>query len=290
MFFIGAGLMLAGFLALGTWQVKRLQWKLDLIDRVEQRVHAQPVTAPGPASWPSLNAAADEYRHVRLRGTLLTDYTTRVQATTGLGSGYWLLAPLCGADGSITLINRGFVAANTPAPKPLRGGAEACRAAVDELSGIVSKRQPAPAPVDIVGLLRISEGNSGFLRKNDAGAERWVARNVAAIAAARGLGGNVAPYFVDVERPDCSAHAKTQGVTPGSDPTGLTPASASGFCQQLPPDVKDAQPTPGLTIISFTNNHLVYAITWYALALMMGGAIWWVRRSDRQAPDADGSD
>ena len=38
----------AGFIALGTWQVQRLQWKLALIERVEQRVHAVPVPAPGP--------------------------------------------------------------------------------------------------------------------------------------------------------------------------------------------------------------------------------------------------
>ncbi|MGE1076300.1 SURF1 family cytochrome oxidase biogenesis protein, partial [Pseudomonas fragariae (ex Marin et al. 2024)] len=30
-------------LVLGTWQVKRLSWKLDLIERVEARVHADPV-------------------------------------------------------------------------------------------------------------------------------------------------------------------------------------------------------------------------------------------------------
>ncbi len=33
-------------LALGTWQVKRLSWKLDLIERVEARVHAEPTDAP----------------------------------------------------------------------------------------------------------------------------------------------------------------------------------------------------------------------------------------------------
>ncbi len=43
------GLMLlsiAGFVALGIWQVERLSWKLDLIARVDQRVHAEPVPAP----------------------------------------------------------------------------------------------------------------------------------------------------------------------------------------------------------------------------------------------------
>jgi surfeit locus 1 family protein len=41
-----------------------------------------------------------------------------------------------------------------------------------------------------------------------------------------------------------------------------------------------------MTVVSFPNNHLVYAITWFALALMMAGAAVWVFRDARQArPD-----
>ena len=59
----------AAFAALGTWQLFRLEWKLNLIDRVEHRVHAPPVPAPGPAQWPHVNATDDEYKHVQLAGT-----------------------------------------------------------------------------------------------------------------------------------------------------------------------------------------------------------------------------
>ncbi|WP_370202807.1 SURF1 family cytochrome oxidase biogenesis protein, partial [Alloalcanivorax venustensis] len=38
-----------GFLALGQWQLERRAWKLDLIERVEQRVDAPPVAAPAGA-------------------------------------------------------------------------------------------------------------------------------------------------------------------------------------------------------------------------------------------------
>ncbi|MGE8321183.1 MAG: SURF1 family cytochrome oxidase biogenesis protein, partial [Comamonas sp.] len=44
-----------GFAALGTWQVQRLSWKLALIERVEQRVHASPVALPPQAGWPRLD-------------------------------------------------------------------------------------------------------------------------------------------------------------------------------------------------------------------------------------------
>lgn len=42
-------------------------------------------------------------------------------------------------------------------------------------------------------------------------------------------------------------------------------------------------PQAGLTQIRFTNNHLVYALTWYGLALMVAGAAWLVLRYQRLA-------
>jgi surfeit locus 1 family protein len=103
--------------------------------------------------------------------------------------------------------------------------------------------------------LRISEPGGGFLRHNDPAGNRWYSRDVAAIAASHGLAG-AAPYFVDAAR--------------GQDPAGA-------------PD----HPTGGLTVISFPNTHLVYALTWYALALMVAGALWWAARRQPEAHDAE---
>lgn len=88
-------------------------------------------------------------------------------------------------------------------------------------------------PAQVTGLLRITEPKGGFLQANDPAAEHWHSRDVAAIAQKRGLE-QVAPYFIDAD------------ATPGS------------------PD----QPVGGLTVIAFPNNHLVYALTWFALAAM----------------------
>ena len=41
-------------------------------------------------------------------------------------------------------------------------------------------------------------------------------------------------------------------------------------------------PRPGMTVIRFPNSHMVYALTWYGLALMVVGAAWLVRRNDQQ--------
>ena len=38
----------------------------------------------------------------------------------------------------------------------------------------------------------------------------------------------------------------------------------------------------GLIVVSFPNNHLVYAVTWFGLALMVAGAALWVVREQRK--------
>ena len=59
-----AVVLFTGLVALGTWQVYRLQWKLALIERVEQRVHAAPVPAPGPDRWAQVSAANLSLIHI----------------------------------------------------------------------------------------------------------------------------------------------------------------------------------------------------------------------------------
>lgn len=88
----------------------------------------------------------------------------------------------------------------------------------------------------ISGLLRLSEPRGGFLRDNRPADDRWYSRDVAAIAKARGLR-EVAPYFIDARE---------------------SPAAPQG-------------PIGGLTVITFNNHHLQYALTWFALALLLAG-------------------
>ncbi|MDQ0589607.1 SURF1 family protein [Variovorax paradoxus] len=235
-----AALAFAGFFALGTWQVERRAWKLDLVARVEQRVHAPATDAPGRDRWPRVNAVDDEYRHLRITGTFLHDKETLVQASTRLGAGFWVLTPLQAADGTVVLVNRGFV--------PPEARDRATRAATEPTGETA-----------VTGLLRITEPKGGFLRNNEPAGERWFSRDVQAIAAARGLD-NVAPYFVDAE---------------------ALPSSSSAAAP--------AWPAAGLTVIAFPNSHLVYAITWYGLALMVLGAAWYAWRDGRRrARAADG--
>lgn len=220
----GARLLTLGLLALlgislltglGVWQVERRAWKLDLIARVTARVHATPAAAPGPALWPQVNAADDEYRHVRVTGRFMNDRETLVQAVTDEGSGYWVLTPLKTLEGYTVLVNRGFVP-------------QARRDPSTRVAGQIE------AQTTVTGLLRMTEPGGAFLRSNHPETDRWYSRDVAAIARARHLG-TVAPYFIDADAMP----------VPGSLPAG------------------------GLTVISFPNNHLLYALTWFTLAVLL---------------------
>ncbi len=209
---------IAFFISLGVWQIERRAWKLDLSDRVEQRVHASPVAAPGPAEWPAINPKDDEYRRITISGHFLNDRETMVTAVTDDGAGFWVLTPLVTKDRYTVLVNRGFVPVDRRDPASRAAG---------EISGEAT----------VTGLLRVTEPKGAFLRGNDVSADRWFSRDVDAISAKRGLE-NPAPYFIDA---DATAN-------PGGFPIG------------------------GLTVIAFPNNHLVYALTWFALALMLAAA------------------
>jgi surfeit locus 1 family protein len=209
----------AVLISLGVWQIERRAWKLALIDRVEQRVHAPAQPAPSPAAWPAVSAANDEYRHVIVTGRFLHDHETLVQAVTEEGPGYWVLTPLKRDDGTQVLVNRGFVPSERRDASTRQGGNPDGR-------------------VEVTGLLRITEPKGGFLRNNVPQHNRWYSRDVAAIAAARGLD-KVAPFFVDAD-----AGSQTAGG-----------------------------PIGGLTVVRFPNNHLIYALTWFALAFMLAGKL-----------------
>jgi surfeit locus 1 family protein len=235
---IVAALSIGSLSGLGVWQMHRLSWKVDLIERVNQRVHAVPVPAPGPADWPRINAADDAYRHVSVRGRFVDRCAALVRAVTERGGGYWVMAPFETADGFRVFVNRGFV--------PADDGRDACRLS------------PPRGETSLTGLLRISEPGGGFLRANDPGHDRWYSRDVAAIAASRHIDA-IAPYFIDA------------GAS--ADPAAL--------------------PVGGLTVIAFPNNHLVYALTWFGLAIMAAGWSFYAARlewldREREARSGDG--
>jgi len=102
---------------------------------------------------------------------------------------------------------------------------------------------------EIVGALRWADTRHWFTPKDDPAHNLWFARDPVAIAAAKGLDAT-APFYVEAETP----------VPPG----GL--------------------PQPGKLVVALPDNHLQYALTWFALAAVLAGVfIAWAVTSRRQS-------
>lgn len=115
-------------------------------------------------------------------------------------------------------------------------------------SATMARWCPSDRPANVNGLLRSSEPGGGFLRSNDPVGNRWYSRDVAAIARTRGLP-MAAPFFVDADATP----------NPGGYPVG------------------------GLTVVAFRNNHLAYALTWFALAgLCVAAAVIGARQNKQR--------
>jgi len=222
----------ATLIALGTWQIQRKAWKEALIETLDQRLSAAPTPLPPRASWGGLQKLQDEFRHVRFSAQLLPETEAFVFTSgSGLrsdvtGPGYWVFALARSADGSLLAINRGFV------PQ-------------DRKEAIARSMNQAGGPIDMIGVMRWPEPRSYFSPHGDAGRNLWFVRDHLAIAAARGWhqrGGELAPFFIDLEAP----------IPPGG------------------------WPRPGVLKANLRNEHLQYAITWYGLAvvLIIMFAVW----------------
>lgn len=235
--------LIVGLMSLGVWQIQRRIWKLELIERVTQRLQQPPVALPESDLWASLPPADYEYLHVKTSGLWQTDKTVLTQATTALGQGFWVLTPLALADGSSLMVNRGFVPANQREQWLTPSSAEARSAGT----------------VNIQGLLRKSEPDGGFLRKNDPTSQRWFSRDVSAIAQANQIK-RPAPFFMDSGLPDSRLSNNLEARPSSSGPW----------------------PREGLTVVRFSNSHLVYAFTWFGLAGMVLVAGGFVVRYERR--------
>ena len=169
---------------LGSWQLQRKTWKEELIGKIEARAFGEPRPLPPASEWRHWSAAEDEYRRVRARGTFLHESETPVHGLMSAQrgqpvQGYYLLTPLRLGDGSIVIVNRGFV------PTELRDPARRADA------------QPL-AEITVTGLMRAPERRSAFVPGNDPARDEWFVRDVAEIAQARGLG-HAAPFLIDAD-------------------------------------------------------------------------------------------
>ena len=199
-------------LALGIWQLERLEWKEGLIEAVTTRVGAPAVPLDEALA---LAPAEAEWRKVYVEGNFLHEDESYLFAVgPGGRPGLHVLTPLQ-RDGGIVLIDRGFV------PEALRDPQTRPEGQIE-------------GNTRVEGVLRFPQTPSMFSPPPDAQTRTWYVRDPEGIAAARGLDLEADVYIEADATPN-----------PGRWPLG------------------------GQTAVSFPNNHLQYAMTWFGLALAL---------------------
>ena len=243
-----------------------------------------------------------------MTGTFLDESQTLVQAVTELGAGYWVLTPLRTADNSIVLVNRGFI----PADDRDRVARTALQPPLTTVTGLLRISEPRGA------FLRHNDATTNHWYSRDVQAiaaarglthvapyfiDAEPARPSAAsgVASPPGVASALSPApptgatrAAGTALPTAGTRAagtalptagtRAAGTTP---PTGAAPAAgtapltdATSAADATPAVATPVVPVAGLTVITFHNSHLVYAITWYTLALMVAAAIWLGIRSE----------
>lgn len=204
--FVGFAILIA----LGSWQLQRLDWKLDVLSDLQTRLAGQAQPLPQ-----MISPSEQKYQPVALEGEIAQAHLRVLASQQFAGPGYRIISPFH-TNGRAVLLDRGFV--------PL------------SLGDAIWPEQH----VTVTGNLHWPDDRKSSTPENDTEGNIWFARDIAEMAQALGT----EPLLIVARTID-----PEQGITP----------------QPLGPE-------------GIRNDHLHYAITWFALALvwlvMTGYWVW----------------
>ena len=228
--------MVALFVGLGVWQLQRRVEKHALIATLSERLAAAPAPLPSPAQWSALTPARDEFRRVSFVAT----YESRPDAMV-YSSGSGIREDISGPG------TWAFMPARLPGGETVVVNAGFVQNTMQdrEQQDRAVARLVTKEPVTLTGYIRFPEA-AGMLTPRENPAKRlWFTRDHLAMARALGWGEGgtqVAPFYIDLEQP----------------------VPASGI------------PKPGPLEVHLKDDHLQYAITWFALAgaVTIAFAVW----------------
>ncbi len=170
---------------LGFWQLRRLEEKTVLLDKIEARTHQPPLALANAAAWLGLVPETVDYVRAQASGTFLHEdealvFEPAAKGATGIATkGFSVLTPLKLDDGSIIIVDRGFVPEDL-GPSPKRAAAQ--------LKGKVT----------VSGALRTAQRRGVFTPDDKPEAAIWYTRDPTAIARAFHLD-HVAPFYLEAD-------------------------------------------------------------------------------------------
>ncbi|KAJ7786527.1 SURF1 family-domain-containing protein [Mycena metata] len=160
---------------LGTWQLQRLQWKVALIDELEEKLQLHPLSLPKRINLSVIPEFV--FRKVFLKGKWDHAHSMLVGPRTREGvHGANVLTPLIREDGSTIIVDRGFISSDFDLQSMARDDRE----------------------VECVGMLRTSQERNTFTPDNHPEKGEWYWKDLATMAEyAGGATANVQPVLVE---------------------------------------------------------------------------------------------
>ncbi len=177
---------------LGVWQLQRLAWKEGVLAQIETRITANPVALPQTVT------DADRWLPVAATGRIGPEFLRVLVSRKQFGAGYRVISAFETGDGRRILLDRGFVALDTPIPA---GGA-----------------------AQVVGNVHLPDDRTSATPANDEAKNIWFARDIARMAAVL----QTEPLLV-VAR---SLDPAEPGVTPLPVDTATIPNDHFGYALQ----------------------------------------------------------
>ena len=236
-------LLVAVFVGLGIWQLQRRSEKHALIAALNERLGSPPAALPQPPQWAALTQADDEFRRVSFTATY-----ARLPDAMVYSSGSAVRDDISGPG------TWAFLPARLPdgeivvinagfVPNTMQDRLYQDRTVSRLITG---------EPVHLTGYIRFPEAGGALTPAENSTKRLWFTRDH--LAMARSLGWNeggksIAPFYIDLE----------------------APLPESGI------------PKPGPLQVHLKDDHLQYAITWFALAgaVVIAFGVW--MRAQRSA-------
>lgn len=186
---------------LGTWQLKRLKWKINLIDELGEKLQMQPIMLPGKINLSVIPEFV--YRKVLLKGRWDHEHTMFMSPRVREGAhGVHVVTPLVRENGSTVLVDRGFVSNEMLSPNLLK---------------------QETGEVEVLGMIRTSQARNRFTPDNEPEKGRWYWTDVESMSEhAGGEAAGVQPVFIEQIFEGHGGEASTRmdkGIPIGRAPT-----------------------------------------------------------------------
>ena len=145
----------AMLVALGTWQMQRLDWKRGILTEISTTIAGDPQPLPVMVS-----PSEQRYQPVQLEGEIGAEALYVLVSVKRQGAGWRVVSPLETRDGRRLLVDRGFLPVQDKTT-PLRAG-----------------------PVTVQGNLHWPDDRNSSTPENDVAGNTWFARDIGAMAEA----------------------------------------------------------------------------------------------------------